>query len=99
MPPTETESEMADSTSIRDNTDELLRILESDMFCETEMQSSRLLYPIEEAIAQLGIGRTFLYELMKHGQVQPVKIGRRTLIPHDELVRYVGSLPRGTTDE
>lgn len=53
---------------------------------------ARLLYTIADAHDQLGIGRSTLYELMAAGVIQTVKIGRRTLIAHDELVRYVDGL-------
>jgi len=54
--------------------------------------SIKLLHPIPEAQAQLGIGRSMLYELIASGAIQTVKIGRRTLIAHDELTRYVSNL-------
>jgi excisionase family DNA binding protein len=57
---------------------------------------ARLLHTIPDAGEQLGIGRSTLYELMAAGVIQTVKIGRRTLIPHDELVRYVDRLKGGT---
>jgi len=56
---------------------------------------ARLLHTIPDAGEQLGIGRSTLYELMAAGVIQTVKIGRRTLIPHDELVRYVDRLKAG----
>lgn len=40
----------------------------------------------------LGVGRSTLYELIALGLIVPVKIGRRTLIPHSELERYVSTL-------
>ena len=57
---------------------------------------ARLLHTIPDAGEQLGIGRSTLYELMAAGVIQTVKIGRRTLIPHDELVRYVDRLKAGS---
>ena len=50
---------------------------------------TRLLHPIPEAGEILGIGRSKLYELAAAGEIATVKIGRRTLISHDELERYV----------
>jgi excisionase family DNA binding protein len=55
---------------------------------------TRLLYPIPDAQAQLGIGRSTVYELIAKGDLQTVKIGSRTLISHDELVRYARSLTK-----
>ena len=56
--------------------------------------TARLLYPIPDAQAQLGIGRSTVYELIASGALQTVKIGRRTLISHDELARYARSLTK-----
>lgn len=52
----------------------------------------RLLHTIPDAQEQLGIGRSTVYELIARGVIGTVKIGRRTLIAHDELERYVRSL-------
>lgn len=63
-----------------------------------DMTSSvnRLLHTIPDAQAQLGIGRSLLYELIAASAIETVKIGSRTLIAHDELVRYVHSLKVNT---
>ncbi len=53
---------------------------------------TRLLHSIPDAAEQLGIGRSTTYELIVAGQLKTVKIGRRTLISHDELQRYVRDL-------
>ncbi len=57
-----------------------------------EVTTRRLLYPVSEAAEQLGIHRTSLYELLKCGQLERVKIGRRTLITAESLTAYVGRL-------
>ena len=51
-----------------------------------------LLHPVTEAAAILGIGRSMLYQLMAAGEIQTVKIGRRTLVTQAELERYVQRL-------
>ena len=56
---------------------------------------TRLLHPTAEGAALIGVGRSTLYELIKSGEIKTVKIGRRTLIPHDELVRFVSTLTGG----
>lgn len=56
---------------------------------------ARLLHTIPDAGEQLGIGRSTFYGLMSSGLIQTVKIGSRTLIAHDELVRYVDQLKAG----
>lgn len=53
---------------------------------------TRLLHPVDDAADNIGIGRSKMYLLIAAGEINTVKIGRRTLIPHDELVRYVDSL-------
>ena len=53
---------------------------------------TRMLYPINDAAGVLGIGRSTLYELIASGSIRTLKIGRRTLIAHDELERYVRRL-------
>jgi len=54
---------------------------------------SRLLHSLPEGAELLGgIGRSTLFELIAAGHIEVVKIGRRTLISHDELERYVRSL-------
>lgn len=57
---------------------------------------TRLLHPIPDASEQLGIGRSTMYELIAEGTLRTVKIGRRTLIPHEELERYVRALSTPT---
>lgn len=56
------------------------------------VETTRLLYSVVEAAQGLGIGRSLMYELIAAGELGSVKIGRRTLVPHDELVRYVARL-------
>jgi excisionase family DNA binding protein len=53
---------------------------------------TRLLDPYEEAWGAIGIKRSMFYELIAAGKIRPVKIGRRSLIPHDGLERFVHSL-------
>lgn len=52
----------------------------------------RLLHPTSEAAALIGVGRSTLYTLIATGEIDVVKIGRRTLVAHDELARYVKRL-------
>lgn len=54
--------------------------------------AKRRLYPLMEAAEQLGVGRSTIYELIGSGQIEVVKIGRRTLVPADSLDRYVDRL-------
>ena len=43
---------------------------------------------------RLGVGRTTVRELVNAGDLEAVKIGRRTLIPEASIARLVGRLPR-----
>lgn len=44
-----------------------------------------LSYPINDACAALGVGRTKLYELCKTNQLKLVKVGKRSLITASSL--------------
>ncbi len=52
----------------------------------------RLLYSVEEAAQLLGIGRTFMFELVATGQIDSLKIGRRRKISTAALDDYVQRL-------
>lgn len=51
-----------------------------------------LLYPVAEAAALLGIGRTNVYYLMNDGKLGSVRIGSRRLIPRAALLAFVEGL-------
>jgi excisionase family DNA binding protein len=53
------------------------------------------LLTVPEAAAELRIGRTHLYKLIKLGQIRPVKLGARTLVPHREIQRFTAEQDRG----
>lgn len=60
----------------------------------------RLLHPLPEAQDALGgMGRSTVYELIKAGEIAVVKVGRRTYIAHDELLRYVQALTEVSTED
>jgi predicted DNA-binding transcriptional regulator AlpA len=52
-------------------------------------QMERLLLPIPDACAAIGIGRTTLYELVDDKQIVRVHIGRRSFITAESLAAYV----------
>ena len=52
----------------------------------------RVGYSIEEAAISLGIGRTLVYKLIGEGQLKPVKLGKRTIIPAVELDAFLSRL-------
>ena len=49
----------------------------------------KLLYTVPEAAAQLGIGRSKLYELLNSGALPTVRIGRAVRIPASALEAWV----------
>lgn len=50
---------------------------------------------IEETAQAFGIGRTNVFRLIKEGQLKAVKIGRRTVIPTDEVQAFMARLKKG----
>ena len=60
---------------------------------------SRVLYSVEEAASALSVGRTSLYALIDSGQLERVKIGRRSLVPADSIAAYVERLRARDEDE
>lgn len=50
-------------------------------------------YRVPDALRIAGIGRTYLYELIKQNRIQAKKAGRRTLIVADSLHAWLASLP------
>jgi excisionase family DNA binding protein len=50
-------------------------------------------YSIAEVKAELGIGQTKLYALIKEGKIKTHKIGARTIIKAESLKDFLDSLP------
>jgi len=57
--------------------------------------STHLVMTVEEAAQRLGIGRTFMYALVKSGAIESVCIGRLRQIPEDALIAFVRALRVG----
>jgi len=49
---------------------------------------------IAETIAHYRIGRTRLYELIGTGEIEAIKLGRRTLVRTNSLRDFIDNLPR-----
>lgn len=47
--------------------------------------SEKLAYPIREAVAVSGLGRTMIYELIKRGELPLVKVGACSLVRRQDL--------------
>jgi excisionase family DNA binding protein len=67
--------------------------MKSDDFTDEQM----LLTTVQAARA-LGISRTTVYELIKHGQLRPVHIARCCRISWAELERFVARLDAANTE-
>ncbi|MBF6459841.1 excisionase family DNA-binding protein [Nocardia puris] len=50
------------------------------------------LHSIPAACERLGIGRSYLYQLMESGALRSVKLGKRRLIPEDALAEFIADL-------
>jgi excisionase family DNA binding protein len=55
----------------------------------------RVCYPIEDAMAAIGIGRTKIYQEIESGRLEVVKVGRKTLVPAKSIDAWLAALPRG----
>lgn len=62
----------------------------------TVAASELRLLSVPEACRLLGVGRTFLYDLMRTGQLEYVKAGRLRRVPADALAAYVAGLRANT---
>lgn len=54
--------------------------------------SERLLVPVSEAHWLVGLGRSKFYEYVAAGEIEIVKVGRRTLVPQESLRAFVERL-------
>jgi len=54
------------------------------------MSESKRLHNVAESAGLLDIGRSTMYELIKTGEIRTITVGRRRLVPDDELDRFVG---------
>jgi excisionase family DNA binding protein len=52
------------------------------------------LLAIKQAIFELGIGRTAIYELIKDGKLKTVTIGRRRLVPAEAIEEFIAALAK-----
>ena len=57
-----------------------------------ERRPVRLVYSVEEAADLLGIGRTFMFQLVATGEIDSFKIGNRRKIPRDAIDGYIDRL-------
>jgi excisionase family DNA binding protein len=48
-----------------------------------------LAFSVEDAARALGIGRTITFRLIKEGKLAVVRVGRRTLVPVQEVEAFL----------
>ena len=53
------------------------------------MNDDKLLLTVPEAALRLGVGRSFLYELVMRGEIASLKLGRARRIPVAALEQFV----------
>lgn len=53
---------------------------------------TRLLHDLDETAELLSISRRVVDRLIKDGEIDTVKLGRRRLVPHEALEDYVARL-------
>ena len=58
------------------------------------MIAIKLAYSVKDACNFIGCGRTYLYGLIARGKVDARKMGPRTILTGESLVRYVETLPK-----
>ena len=52
-----------------------------------------LAYSIDEFVKVSGLGRSFIYEAIRNGDLTARKAGRRTLITANDAKNYISGLP------
>ena len=55
----------------------------------SEATPSRVVYDIPQAMEFTGLGRTTLLQAIKKGQLTRIKVGRRVLLAHDDLLTWL----------
>ena len=51
--------------------------------------AKRLLNTLEDACQRLRLSRTTLWRLLRDGKLLGLRVGKRTMIPEDELIRFL----------
>ncbi len=65
----------------------------------TDSQSpatARVNWRVDDFCNAHGIGRTYFYDEVKRGEIKPIKIGKRTLVPVSEAKAWQERKARGT---
>src|SRR5687767_12483443 len=75
------------SRRVRDRMGPVAAIRQAHRTQEPEV-TGKLFYSVREACVALGIGRSFLYELLARNELPSVVLGRRRLIPVAALEQW-----------
>ncbi|WP_409056801.1 helix-turn-helix domain-containing protein [Streptomyces sp. SYP-A7185] len=67
---------------------------EPNPLMSTAAPPEQVLYRPEEAAKVLRIGRSLVYEEIRLGRLQTVRIGRRRLVPPEYVTAYIDLLKR-----
>ena len=59
----------------------------------------RLLLTVPEAARRLGMGRSFIYELVSKGEIKSIKLGRSRRIPVSALEEFIEAKLSESIDE
>lgn len=66
---------------------ELADALREEVRTELSADRPAELLSVEEAARRAGIGRSLMYAQISSGLIRRIRIGRRTLVPADELAK------------
>jgi excisionase family DNA binding protein len=53
--------------------------------------AERLIFSIGEVCKATGLGATLIREQIKKGELQAIKVGRRTMVTREALAEYISS--------
>jgi excisionase family DNA binding protein len=56
----------------------------------TAAAGKRMAYSPREAEELLGVGHSYIYELISSGKLRSIKVGGRRLIPHSAIAELLG---------
>ena len=60
---------------------------------ESVVPAERLAYSVDEAARLTGLSRDLLYDEMRRGHLDYLKVGRRRLITRQHLEQFLGIIP------
>lgn len=63
------------------------------MTSKDEPTQHKIAYSVPEVARLISTGTTTVYKLINSGELPAKKLGDRTLILHDDLIRFMNDLP------